>query len=173
MSESMTSADEGVERVGLALGAALAPVGPPVHLDNPHTLLGEVAGQPGTVGTSVHPDRRSCWNWARSRIGGSVHAPDPVGWLLFNVLAMIAEFESDLIRMRTREDLKVAKAPRAGCAASSPNSSPRNRVHLVELWRAGSHSSAELAELFSVARSTVYRAVQRGGEPPPARTWHT
>ena len=36
-------------------------------------------------------------------IGGSVHHPtDPIGRLLFNVLAMIAEFESDLIRMRTR-----------------------------------------------------------------------
>jgi DNA invertase Pin-like site-specific DNA recombinase len=44
-------------------------------------------------------------------IGGSVHDPtDPVGRLLFNVLAMIAEFEADLIRMRTREGMKVAKA---------------------------------------------------------------
>ena len=35
-------------------------------------------------------------------IGGSVHDPtDPVGRLLFNVLAMVAEFESDLIRLRT------------------------------------------------------------------------
>ena len=35
-------------------------------------------------------------------LGGSVHDPsDPVGRLLFNVLAMIAEFEADLIRMRT------------------------------------------------------------------------
>jgi len=33
------------------------------------------------------------------------------------------------------------------------------------MWRAGNHTSAELAELFAVARSTVYRAVQRGGEP--------
>jgi DNA invertase Pin-like site-specific DNA recombinase len=29
---------------------------------------------------------------------------------LFNVLAMVAEFESDLIRLRTREGMKVAKA---------------------------------------------------------------
>ena len=37
-------------------------------------------------------------------IGGSVHdRTDPVGRLLFNVLRMIAEFEPDLIRMRTRE----------------------------------------------------------------------
>jgi DNA invertase Pin-like site-specific DNA recombinase len=60
-------------------------------------------------------------------IGGSVHDPtDPVGRQLFNVLAMIAEFESDLIRMRTREGMKVAR-PRAGCAASSPSSNPRRR----------------------------------------------
>ena len=50
-------------------------------------------------------------------IGGSVYDPnDAVGWLLFNVLAKIAEFESDLIRLRTREGMKVAKAkgPAAG-----------------------------------------------------------
>jgi DNA invertase Pin-like site-specific DNA recombinase len=38
------------------------------------------------------------------------HDPtDPVGGLLFNVLAMIAELETDLIRMRW-EGMKVAKA---------------------------------------------------------------
>jgi len=43
-------------------------------------------------------------------IGGSVHDPtDPVGRLIFNVLAMVAEFESDLIRARTREGMLVAK----------------------------------------------------------------
>ena len=36
--------------------------------------------------------------------GGSVYDPtDAVGRLLFNVLAMVAEFESDLIRLRTRK----------------------------------------------------------------------
>jgi DNA invertase Pin-like site-specific DNA recombinase len=44
-------------------------------------------------------------------LGGSIHDPtDPVGRLLFNVLAMVAEFEADLIRMRTREGMKIAKA---------------------------------------------------------------
>ena len=44
-------------------------------------------------------------------LGGSIHDPtDPVGRLLFNVLAMVAEFEADLISMRTREGMKVAKA---------------------------------------------------------------
>jgi DNA invertase Pin-like site-specific DNA recombinase len=44
-------------------------------------------------------------------LGGSVYDPtDPVGRLLFNVLAMVAEFEADLIRTRTREGMRVAKA---------------------------------------------------------------
>ena len=44
-------------------------------------------------------------------IGGSVHDPtDPVGRLLFNVLAIVAEFGSDLIRARTREGMQLAKA---------------------------------------------------------------
>jgi len=40
----------------------------------------------------------------RLSLGGSVYDPtDPVGRLLFNVLAMVAEFEADLIRLRTKE----------------------------------------------------------------------
>ncbi len=47
----------------------------------------------------------------RLSLGASVYDPnDPVGRLLFNVLAMVAEFESDLVRLRTREGMKVAKA---------------------------------------------------------------
>lgn len=45
---------------------------------------------------------------------------DAVGRLLCNVLTMIAEFESDLIRLRTREGMMVAKAkgrPRASGGA--------------------------------------------------------
>ena len=39
----------------------------------------------------------------RLSLGASVYDPnDPVGRLLFNVLAMVAEFESDLIRLRNR-----------------------------------------------------------------------
>jgi DNA invertase Pin-like site-specific DNA recombinase len=45
----------------------------------------------------------------RLNLGGSVYDPtDPVGRLQFNVLAMVAEF--DLIRLRTREGMKVPKA---------------------------------------------------------------
>jgi DNA invertase Pin-like site-specific DNA recombinase len=97
----------------------------------------------------------------RLSLGGSVHDPtDPVGRLLFNVLAMVAEFEADLIGMRTREGMKVAKA-KGRLRGKQPKLSARQEAHLVELHAAGAHTSAELAELFSVARSTVYRALER------------
>jgi hypothetical protein len=45
---------------------------------------------------------------------------DPAGRLLFNVSAMVAELESDLIRLRTRKGIKVAKA-KGRVRASRPN----------------------------------------------------
>jgi DNA invertase Pin-like site-specific DNA recombinase len=97
----------------------------------------------------------------RLNLGGSVHDPtDPVGRLLFNVLAMVAEFESDLIRARTREGMKVAKA-NGRLRGKQPKLSLRQEAHLVGLHRGGAHTGAELAELFGVARSTVYRAIAR------------
>lgn len=97
-------------------------------------------------------------------IGGSTHDPtDPVGKLLFNVLAMVAEFEADLIRARTREGMAVAKA-KGKLRGKQPKLSKKQETHLVALHHAGTHTTAELAELFSVARSTVYRAIKRAGE---------
>ena len=97
-------------------------------------------------------------------IGGSVHDPtDPVGRLLFNVLAMVAEFEADLIRARTREGMQVAKA--AGrLRGKQPKPSKAQENHLIEVHQRGEHITAQIAELFSVGRSTVYRTNQRAGD---------
>ncbi|PJI84740.1 recombinase family protein [Luteimicrobium subarcticum] len=103
-------------------------------------------------------------------LGGSVYDPsDPVGRLLFNVLGMVAEFEADLIRMRTREGMAVAKA-KGRLRGKKPKLSPAQARHLVALHQQGSHTSAELAELFQVARSTVYRTIQRTGGPATTPT---
>ena len=97
----------------------------------------------------------------RLNLGGSVHDPtDPVGKLLFTALAMVAEFEADLARMRTREGMKVAKA-KGRLRGKQPKLNPRQEAHLVALHAAGEHAGAEVAELFGVARSTVYRAIER------------
>ena len=94
-------------------------------------------------------------------LGGSVYDPtDAVGRLLFNVLAMVAEFESDLIRLRTREGMKVAKA-KGRLRGKRPKLTRRQDAHLVSLVHSGEDSTAEVAELFGVGRSTVYRAIER------------
>ena len=60
----------------------------------------------------------------RLNLGGSLYDPtDPVGRLLFNVLGMVAEFESDLIRPRTRKRMataKVAESYRVAVRSSPP-----------------------------------------------------
>jgi predicted DNA-binding protein YlxM (UPF0122 family) len=43
----------------------------------------------------------------------------------------------------------------------------------VSLHLAGTHTTAELAELFSVARSTVYRAIKRAGDTIQPLSGHT
>lgn len=97
------------------------------------------------------------------RIGSSAHDPnDPVGKLMFNVLAMVAEFEGDLISARTREGMAVAKS-KGRLRGKQPKLSKTQEKHLVELWQSDEHTSAELAAEFGVARSTVYRAVERAG----------
>ena len=73
---------------------------------------------------------------------------------------MVAEFESDLIRMRTREGMKVARA-KGRLRGKQPKLSATQEAHLVTLFRAREHTVSELEDLFGITRSTVYRAVQR------------
>ena len=70
---------------------------------------------------------------------------DPVGRLLFNVLAMVAEFEADLARTRTREGMAVAKA-KGRLRGKQPKLNSKQEAHLVDLWRAGEHTTLDLAE---------------------------
>ena len=72
---------------------------------------------------------------------------------------MVAEFEADLISMRTREGMKVAKAK--GHLRKQPKLSVAQARHLLELTDSGNYSTAEIAELFRVSRSTIYRTIHR------------
>lgn len=94
-------------------------------------------------------------------IGGRIYDPhDPVGKLLFNIRGMVAEFESAPIRARTREGMAVAKS-KGKLRGRQPQLSKRQEAHLLSLHQGGTHTTTEFAELFGVARSTVYRAIQR------------
>jgi len=67
---------------------------------------------------------------------------------------MVAEFEADLIRARTREGMAVAKA-KGRLRGKQLKPSKAQEAHLVSVHVAGTHTTVELAQLFGVARSTV------------------
>ncbi len=94
-------------------------------------------------------------------LGGSRYDPtDPIGRLLFNVLGMVAEFERDLISMRTREGMAVARA-KGRLKGKQPKLSKTQRTLLFELHDTGDYTQTEEAELFSVSRATIYREIKR------------
>lgn len=96
------------------------------------------------------------------QIGTSVHNPsDPMGRLFFNILATFAEFEADLIRMRTREGMAVARS-KGKLRGKKPKLSDRQHKELRRMYDTGDYSISDLAEVFSVSRPTVYRTLARG-----------
>lgn len=95
------------------------------------------------------------------QIGSSVHDPcDPMGKLFFNILATFAEFESDLIKMRTREGMAIARA-KGKLRGKKPKLSDRQQKELRRMYDTGDYSISDLAELFSISRPTVYRTLAR------------
>ena len=88
---------------------------------------------------------------------GTTYNPnDPMGKLMFGMLAVMAEFESDLIRMRTREGMALAKE-RGRLKGKQPKLTAAQIAHLGKLRDEGKHSIKELCELFGIGKSTIYR----------------
>jgi DNA invertase Pin-like site-specific DNA recombinase len=56
--------------------------------------------------------------------------------------------------------MKVAKA-KGRLRGKQPKLSRKQEAHLVSLVLSGDYSTLEVAELFRVGRSTVYRAIER------------
>lgn len=96
-------------------------------------------------------------------VNGAVYDPtDPTGRVFFDTPELAADFDADLMRARTREDLALAKA-KGRLRGRQPKLTALQQRHLLELHDAGEHSQAEIAHLFRISRTTVYRAIQRRG----------
>ena len=67
---------------------------------------------------------------------------------------------SDLIRLRTREGMAVARA-QGKLRGKQPKLSERQQKKLRRMHDTGDYSISDLAELFSVSRPTVYRVLAR------------
>ena len=112
------------------------------------------------------PDARHIANSLAQRgvslaLGRSVYDPlDPMGKMFFNILATFAEFESDLIRLRTREGMAVARG-KGRLRGKQPKLSIKRQTELRRMYDTSEYSISDLAELFDVSRPTVYRTLQR------------
>ena len=116
------------------------------------------------------PDARAIADRLRERgvklaLGRALYDPgDPMGKMFFNILATFAEFEADLIRMRTREGMAIARA-RGKLRGKQPKLSDKQQRELCRMHATGDYSISDLAELFSVSRPTVYRTLNRRQSP--------
>ena len=83
-----------------------------------------------------------------------------MGKMFFNILATFAEFESDLIRLRTREGMAVARA-KGKLKGKKPKLSPMQSKELRRMYDTGDYSISDLGDLFQVSRPTIYRTLAR------------
>jgi DNA invertase Pin-like site-specific DNA recombinase len=116
------------------------------------------------------PDARSIADELAARgvalaLGQSRYDPsDPMGKMFFNILATFAEFEADLIRLRTREGMKIARA-KGRLRGKQPKLSDKQQKELGRMHGTGQYTISDLAELFSISRPTVYRTLLRSAQP--------
>ena len=116
------------------------------------------------------PDARAIADRLRERgvklaLGRALYDPgDPMGKMSFNILATFAEFEADLIRMRTREGMAIART-RGKLRGKQPKLSDRQQRELCRMHATGEYSISDLAELCSVSRPTIYRTLNRHHSP--------
>ena len=103
-------------------------------------------------------------------LGGQIYDPDdPMGKSVFNILVTFAEFEVDLIRMRTREGMAVARA-QGKLKGRQPKLSPMQQRELKRMHQTGEYTISDLGELFWVLRPTVYRTFSRTNPEEIRRT---
>lgn len=83
---------------------------------------------------------------------------------------MVAGFQTALVRGRTTEGMRLARV--AGrLKGRPPKLNPIAAAHVVRLFNAGEHTTAQIADLLAVSRSTIYRTIQRAevAASPPAK----
>jgi hypothetical protein len=86
--------------------------------------------------------------------------------MFFNMLVVFAEFEAELLKMRNREGMAIARS-RGKLKGKQPKLTARQQAELVRMHATGDYTIADLMEVFSIGRATVYRAL--GPRRGPAR----
>lgn len=95
------------------------------------------------------------------QMGSTVYDPtDPFGKMFFNMTALFAEFEADLISQRTREGMAVAKSE-GRLSGRRTRLTPYQQEHMRSLLASGEHSQAEIARNMGLSQAWVSRLAAR------------
>jgi DNA invertase Pin-like site-specific DNA recombinase len=87
-----------------------------------------------------------------------INTATPGGKLIFHIFGALAEFERGLIIERTREGMKAARA--RGIRSGPPPKLDRQQIdHARRLIEREGKRREDVADLFKVSRSTLYRAL--------------
>ena len=94
-------------------------------------------------------------------IGGSVRNPtDPIDKFFFSILASLAEFESDLIRARTKEGVAIAKAE-GRMVGRAPKLTLLQHKKLLADYESGEYGLTQLMEIYGLSKSALYASLAR------------
>ena len=103
----------------------------------------------------------------RFALGGSAYDwNDPFARMFLQILAVIAEFEANLIRQRTREGMDIARQ-NGRLRGKQPSLKPAQDREIRRMHDSGDYNVAEIAALFNISRPTVYRSLERTAALPP------
>ena len=89
---------------------------------------------------------------------------DFMGKMFFNIRDAFAEFEVDLIHMRTHEGMDIVRAG-GELRGRQHKLSTRQQPELCRMRTTDEYSISDLAELFSVSRPPVYGTLNRLNSP--------
>jgi DNA invertase Pin-like site-specific DNA recombinase len=105
----------------------------------------------------------------RFALGASVYDwNDPFSRMFLQILAVVVEFEANLIRQRTREGMVIAKA-KGKLRGKQPKLKPGQAREVRRMHDSGDCTVVEIAEMFNISRPTVYRTLDRVPHPKPHR----
>ena len=92
------------------------------------------------------------------------------GRAMFGMLAVLAEFQRDLIIANTRDGLDAARA-RGRRGGRKPKLTPAQAEQAQRLYDEGNHTAAQIAEILGVKRGTLYGHLNKEavGARPRAR----
>lgn len=89
----------------------------------------------------------------------------PEGRAMFGMLSVLAELQRELIVANTRDGIAAARA-RGRKGGRPPALTPAQVQHAQQLYDAGAHTVAQIADLLAVRRTTLYGHLNTTRERP-------